>query len=386
MRLLLTTHFGLKGGGLAQVVRNLSELLPAWGVSVACLSGEDLETTAPAYSLRPRRRLPRIALLANVLQQAARERSFDVVACQDIFSYNAVLGSGLPSFLVLHGFAVEELIGAGYVSPGGRRWRYVCFLERRACRRAPVTVAVSGALAERVQTLGGRVVLLPNGVDTAFFRPASAEEREASRRRLGWEGCRLIVFAGRLVDGKGVDILLRATALLPGRYVLAVAGDGNKAEFLKALAVDLGISHRCFWLGNLDRWQLRVLFQAADTVCFPSVPRAGAVENCSLALLEAMSCGAPVVASAIGGLAENVMDGITGRLVPPGDAVALARAIVQVAGTDFGCRVGKEARRWVEANREARRWAREFLDLAHCVADEAVRHRFVAHHVLPGRG
>ncbi len=378
MRLLLATHFGLTVGGLGQVVRNLGEVLSEMGVTVTSLSAEQLEMTVPPATLRPRRRLPRMAVLGNFLRQAASRRSFDVVACQDIFSFNAALGSGLPSFQILHGFAVEEWVGAGYVSPGDRGWRYVRFLEKRACKRSPVTVAVSRALSERVRSLGGRVVLLPNGVDTEFFHPVADQEREVLRCRLGFGGRRLIVFAGRLVNTKGVDVLLRAMALLPEDYLLAVAGDGDRASFLKWFSMIMGIDHRVFWLGQLDRGQLRVLFQVADAACFPSVPLAGAVENCSLALLEAMSCGAPVLASAIGGLAENVRDGLTGRLVPPGDAAALAKNIAQVAGTDAGRRMGEEARRWVVVNRDRRRWARKFRDIARGVMEQAASQRFLA--------
>lgn len=85
------------------------------------------------------------------------------------------------------------------------------------------------------------------------------------------------------------------------------------------------------------------LMRQADVIVVPSVPAHGVVEATSIAALEGMALGKPVVASAIGGLVELIQSGQTGLLVPPGDARALARAVLSLEQSDFGGALGRQA-------------------------------------------
>ena len=129
-------------------------------------------------------------------------------------------------------------------------------------------------------------------------------------------------FAANLVRRKGVDVLLEALAKLaphePAR--LWVAGDGPERAALEAAAVRLGIADRVHFLGPRD--DVADWLEACDVFVLPS-----RAEGLGVAALEAMARGRPVVASAVGGLAETVVHERTGWLVPPEDPDALAAGL-----------------------------------------------------------
>ena len=187
-------------------------------------------------------------------------------------------------------------------------------LLRRADRAsgfwaADVEVAVSGAIAARLDRerfRARRVVTIPNGVAVDVFAPNGGPP--ARPFTIGW--------AGRFVPGKGVDVLLRAfdAAELDGAR-LVLAGDGPERSGSERLAHELGVAERVDFPGwiaaDADFWRGCDLAVVAPD---------GWVEAFGLSALEAMACGVAVVATRNGGLAEVVEDGVTGRLVRPGDA------------------------------------------------------------------
>ncbi len=151
--------------------------------------------------------------------------------------------------------------------------------------------------------------------DTADVEPL---ERKSDATR--------IAFAGRLDPEKGLDVLLKAVAEVPGvNLCIAGSGDARYVGNLLRLASKLGITDRVEWLGQLA--DVRPLFASADIGVIPSlVP-----ESFSLTALEMMSAALPVVASAAGGLCEVVEEGVSAILVPPGRVKPLADAIKRLA-------------------------------------------------------
>lgn len=179
-------------------------------------------------------------------------------------------------------------------------------------------VSELGADPDRLDVVGG-------GVDSATF-DAPAADVAAWRREAGTDG--LVAFAGRLEHEKGVDVLLAALARLAsrGRDVrLVIAGSGTQGAALAARGTELGIADRVSWAGFLPSHRVAGLLASADVACVPS-----RAEPFGLVALEAMAVGAPLVASRVGGLAEVVEDGRTGRLVAPDDPDALALALESV--------------------------------------------------------
>ncbi|WP_156763651.1 glycosyltransferase, partial [Mycobacterium scrofulaceum] len=143
-----------------------------------------------------------------------------------------------------------------------------------------------------------------------------------------------IVSVGRLVPRKGFDTLIRALPRVPGAELVIVGGPAKsdfaadpEARHLQRLAAQLGVADRVRLLGAVTRHEMPALLRSADVVaCTPWYEPFGIVP------LEAMACGVPVVATAVGGIRDTVVDDVTGRLVPPRDPVSLGDAIAALLG------------------------------------------------------
>lgn len=249
---------------------------------------------------------------------------------------------GTPVVYTVHNFVFE----AG----GGAKRRAYLWAERLL---TPVTthyIAVSRALRD---DLVSRVRLDPRRVSVIYggippHSPAAPEALAALRRELDLAPeVRVLLCAARLVPEKGVDLLLQAVAALlqasragddlpPLR--LLVAGEGPAEPSLRTLADDLKLQGSVAFLGH--RSDVPSLLDLADAVVLPS-----RAEGLSLFLLEALSAGRPVVATAAGGMVEIVSDGENGLLVPVGDPLALAAALRRLlTEKELARRLGDKAR------------------------------------------
>lgn len=184
---------------------------------------------------------------------------------------------------------------------------------------ASAVIFVSRALqanAQEVGLVGKRNAVIYNGVDIDLFQLAATEMSESRPT---------ILSVGRLSPEKGHHILLEAFALLRAsthpRAQLVVIGDGVLMPELQRKVTDLGVSDAVRLLGSLSQAELPSHYQGCDVFCLPSFS-----EGLPCAVLEAMACGKPVVASAVGGVPE-VVDREGGLLVAPGDAESLAHAL-----------------------------------------------------------
>lgn len=175
-----------------------------------------------------------------------------------------------------------------------------------------------------------RVHVIPGGVDLRLFRP---RPRRLARFRVGFGGSPTAVFVGRIEPVKGLETLFRALALggngSPDGLRLALVG-GSKGPSpylrrLKGLARTLGVSGRIEFLGPRPQGELPDYYSGADLCVFPSL-----YESFGLAALEAMACGAEVVASDTGGFRQTLGPAKCAVLVPPGDARSLAEALHRV--------------------------------------------------------
>jgi len=257
---------------------------------------------------------------------AAASGSYDVVAGHFLYPTAAIASAAariahVPYVVVAHGTDVRSLEQPSLI---GR----MC---RTAVQGADARVAVSGVLAERLRAAVGLphdapVDVVHMGIDTAVFLP-----NLDARSSLGVpEAERVVLFAGKLVPVKGVDILLRAFAALReagDADRLVIVGDGPLAGALRDEARSLGCEGDVRFAGQVTQPELARWMAAADVFVLPSHD-----EGRGLVLLEAMACGTPCVASQVGGIPET-LPAECGRLVPPGDAGALADAIREVFDT-----------------------------------------------------
>jgi glycosyltransferase involved in cell wall biosynthesis len=199
-----------------------------------------------------------------------------------------------------------------------------------------------------------KVEVVPLGVDAEAFRPA--EPVAGADRPLR------ALTIGRLAAVKGQAVLLDAVAELARRgcpVELTVAGWGPERERLERRAAQLGIADRVDFLGPVGQDRVAGLYAAADVFCTSSF-----AEGVPVVLMEAMACGLPTVATRIMGVPEVVEDGVTGLLVPPGRADALADALERLARRpDERAAMGQAGRRKVLEERDPRRSAERLLEL-----------------------
>lgn len=228
---------------------------------------------------------------------------------------------------------------------------------RWVLRSADVLCATSADLARATSGFTDKpVVVTPFGVDTDLFHPA------ITRPAVPGEGPRATCRFGmvkRLDANSGIEVLLRAMALpqVPAGATLDVIGAAPDDRWLE-LAAELGLSARVRFLGLLPSEEVAHHLREWDVAIQPS----RWVEGFGVSALEASASGIPVVATGVGGLAEVVRDGVTGLLVPPNDAEALANAMAALA-TDpaLRARLGAGGREWV-VGRYDRGTAEETMD------------------------
>jgi len=210
-------------------------------------------------------------------------------------------------------------------------------------------IAVSREEYQHALDLGissAKLSLVPNGVRLPNTDTAQID-RIAARRQCGLlddETC--IGFVGRLAPQKSPETMLRSFAalrhLVQQRVRLVMIGDGPLAAELRALAIDLGIEPFVTWLGQRDAKPLMCAF---DIFALTSDS-----EGHPIVVLEAMSRGLPIVATAVGGVADTVQPGVNGFIVPVRGVREIADAIaVLVQNPDLRTRMGEASRRLVQA-------------------------------------
>lgn len=205
-----------------------------------------------------------------------------------------------------------------------------------------------------------RIRLVPNAIEVERF-PYRAPRRPADRTLR-------IAAVGRLVEKKGFRVLLDALAALRDGGVdarLTLAGDGELAPDLRRQTARLGLSDRVRMPGPLPQDEVSELLRASDVFVAPCIVGSdGNADGLPTVLLEAMATGVPCVSTSVTGIPEVVVDGETGIVCPPGDALALAHALRRIAeGEADVAALSAAARELVERRHDARAQARAHAEL-----------------------
>jgi D-inositol-3-phosphate glycosyltransferase len=226
--------------------------------------------------------------------------------------------AGIPVLQTFHALGVVKRRhqGASDPSPPSR-----LRLEKQLARDAALVVATCTDEVTELTGFGvpaSRVAVVPCGVDLKLFTPRGPRAARDGRHR--------ILSLGRMVERKGVDTTVRAMAAVPdAELVIAGGGDAiadTEQARLTMVAAASGVQDRVRLIGQIPRDEVPALLRSADVVV--SVPW---YEPFGMVPLEAMACGVPVIASAVGGHLDTVIEGRTGALVPPRDPAALAQRL-----------------------------------------------------------
>ncbi len=210
-------------------------------------------------------------------------------------------------------------------------------------------ITVSRKTMEYVLKLGAdmsKTSVMHNGVDTTFFHPMNREE---SRDKLGLpKNKTLILTIRRLVYKNGLDTFIEAAALLAQEFphlLFIVIGKGPNRKLIEKRVRELRIDDNVRLAGFVPEELLPLHYNAADYFVIPS----SSGEGLPLVLLEAMACGLPVIATAVGGTPEIIKDMKNGALVPPRNPEALAETISKfLSNKELGLAIGEEAKKIVE--------------------------------------
>lgn len=229
-------------------------------------------------------------------------------------------------------------VGA-YEPPNRSAYWQLRALARGVDRYLAVSREIAAELVENLDWPAEKVEVVYNAVDIERVAVAAPP---GLREQLGGSETRpLVLTPARLDAQKGHETLLAAVAEIP-EAMFVFAGEGPLRAELEARAAQLGVADRVRFLGR--REDIPQMLAACDVFALPSL-----YEGSSLAVLEAMAAGIPIVSSAIGGTEELIEDGQSGLLVPPGDAKALAAALLRLVGdADLRQNLGAKARERVD--------------------------------------
>ena len=373
--LLLNYEFPPMGGGAGHASFQIAKTLVALGCSVDVITSSPTgqSTVEIIYGVRifrvPSQRhgihdcgffgaWSYVITAQPVFRKLIKENSYDVIHYFFGLPTGLLLlctpGAGkIPSLVSLRG---SDVPGYDLLNKKLRAMHRLLYpLTRRIWNQADAVVANSHALRELAQPVMSKkpIRVVTNAIEGDAFYPAAVNGHKKT-------ALLRILTVARLIHRKGIQDLLHAMTFLKEEPVhLTIQGTGSQQEQLEQLALDLGIYDRVTFAGFCVREQLPEVYQEADVFVMPSLS-----ESFSMAVLEAMASGLPIVASQVGGMSECVAHGVNGLLVRPQDPQTLAAAIRSLLhDAPLRHQMGKRS---VEKAREQFSWQRvtsEYLSI-----------------------
>lgn len=336
MRILYLHHFDLDlAGGSGTYLRALCGRLTELGHSVDVVSARAPDQYGLTAHAMPFEQVltfgPEARRGERLLDALTVDELEELIATAELWLDRSLFPATRPDLVLVNHLSVLAAAGGEVSQRHGVPYRLLSYgtdtelLMRRPDHVPLFSVAVEGA--ERVFTISryvsaqvrqlyprARVEALGGAVDEALFRPATRPHD------------RTVTFVGRLVGGKGLEVLLDAAHRFSAETRLLLVGEGPLAgaisERLSACPPDCDVE----LAGYIPPARVGAVLAASTVVAVPSTWQ----EPLGLVVLEAQACGVPVVATAVGGIPEIVRPGDNGLLVDPGDADALAAAVNRI--------------------------------------------------------
>lgn len=336
-----------------------TEASTGWG-------GQEIRILDESAGLRARGHDVRIAAPADApIFEATKRRQIPVYpvaldrrGLSSVLTFAWLVRAFKPDVIVTHSSSDSWLAAVATRLPGVRtaivRTRHLSTpvargpLNRWLYGRVPARVVTTGEAIRKllIETLGlnpDKVISIPTGVDLARFHPG---DRAAARAKLGLPQHKPIIgIVATLRSWKGHRFLLSAMIdpRLAGAH-LVVVGDGPQNATLREQAAALGLEDRILFAGQQD--DVAPWLQAFDVFALPSTDNEGVPQ----ALVQAMACGVPAIATPVGAIPEVVQDGKSGLLVPPQDSASLADAICRLlTDCELSARIASEEKKIVAA-------------------------------------
>jgi glycosyltransferase involved in cell wall biosynthesis len=349
------------GGTETQAVELARRMDPAkYDVTLACLRKEGplLEklkaSSVKVVEFHPKGGIDSPRGLYQLARMVAylRRGKFDVVHAHDLWSNMIAVVAGKLAGVPVIVTSQRDLSHDAWYKSGRKKW----LRRAQGASSAVLTNAtmIRDGLVRDEGLEARKIKVIHNGVDLDRFQAAPGAK---ARLFPGMERAKLVVLVGNMhTDVKGHATLIAAAPGIGSRCPQArfvLVGDGEQRREFEKSAEDADVKASFLFLGR--RNDVADILAACDVAVLPS-----AAEGMPNAVLEYMAAGLPVVASAVGGNLEVIEDGVTGLLVPPGDAVALGNAVARLLDDDaLARRMAKNAREMVERKFSFERLTRE---------------------------
>jgi glycogen(starch) synthase len=354
-------------GGLARHVHDLSVSLAADGVDVDVITIDE-SGTSPAEEMmqgvhvirvKPYNLVPRdfisgilqlnLSMMEKTLSLVRQGERYDIVHAHDwLVAYAARAAKHalkLPLVATIH--ATEYGRNRGLHTD---EQRYISDVEWWLTYEAWKVICCSRYMHHELQRVfhlpDDKIEIIPNGVEPQQFKAGRVDPSVLKLYAAPDEN--IVFFIGRLVQEKGVQILLEAVpqvlAAVP-KTKFIIAGKGPVLDALRVQARQMGIEHHLYFTGYINDMTRNALYQAAKAAVFPSL-----YEPFGIVALEAMAAKAPVIVSDIGGLSEIVEHGVDGLKCYPGNAISLADQLVTLLQNEvFARQLAEKAYQKVES-------------------------------------
>ncbi len=357
MNILITTDYFPPhlGGGVEKVVFHLSRELARLGhnVSVVTLRTAGGKTIDEIDDVRVYRAesIPLTNLLGfqstlstnftKLFASAIRNEAPQVIHAHNIFFFTTVVSVLLKMWTNIPLVTTQHVASTSALGGGLGAFTHLYERSVGACiiRRSNRLIAVSQAVREYLCRLGAeekRTRVISNAVDLDEFYPPRERKQQAIVR---------VVFVGRLIGNKGVDRLIEAVPSVVRRVPnveFEIVGDGPLRAFLRHRIIELGLDRTVILMGVVP--SVADILRKSDLLVRPSL-----TEGMPLTVLEAMACGLPCIATAVGGTPEVIQHRKTGILIREGDHQELVDSIVDLVGNhELRRRLGENARHFVE--------------------------------------
>jgi phosphatidylinositol alpha-1,6-mannosyltransferase len=253
--------------------------------------------------------------------------------------------TGTPYLCYVHGEDVETAATSGEHN----------LMVKQVCKHAEILICNSHNSANIVKRLNyagdDKIHVLHPGVDASLFVPAAADN--AFKQHIGWQGRKVIITVGRLQARKGQDMMIRATALLKQQFpeiLYGVIGRGECLESLQALTEELGLNDHVQFLTDVTDEQMIQCYQQSDVFILPNRTIGNDIEGFGMVLVEAQSCGIPVIAGDSGGTKETMLINQSGFVIDCTQANSIAMTIAQLLADPEGSnKMGEIGRKHVES-------------------------------------
>ena len=281
---------------------------------------------------------------------------------------------GLTGLLVKKLFGIPCLISLHGSDVYGLKTPLLQGLNSRVIRRSNACAANSRATAKVALELAGRedIQIIPMGVDIDFF----SRTRNTEGFQDGFDKKeQTILFAGRLIEWKGVDYLIKAFAQVLEKRSdvrLLILGSGPRKSILEDLSKELNIQQKVEFHDAVCQEELVLYYSRSDVFVLPSiVSDSGETEGLGVVLLEAMAGGLPVIGTRVGGIPDIIKDGETGLLAQPRNPGDLAHKIeMLLADKELRQRLGKGGHDFVKQGFSWRHIAAKYLELFELILKE----------------